>query len=760
MTLSVLLVSFLTFVQLNCENLFDCKDDSVTNDNEYLPGSPRKWTTYRYWNKLNNLSREIISCGEDSTGNILPDFVTLCEVENDSVLHDLTRRSMLRNAGYEYIVTSSSDERGIDVALLYKQFSFAPISHRSLKVKMPYGERNSRDILYVSGRIITDDTLHIFVVHSPSRYGGEKATRPLRMATAEVLCEAVDSIRRLSPNAMIIASGDFNDEANDPALKRIKKNGLINTCTTYWGKGKGPRGENGAKDTYKYRGRWQSIDHILASPSMNDKLQWVRLNDKSFLLTEDTKYGGVKPRRTYVGYRYDNEGYSDHLPLIARFGITTTLSNNTSSTTSTQQDKSESKSIVSSLTPVALGYSKTSVNTTVFRNNSVVTDGDTQYICFYDTLGYVTLGKRNVSSKEWALHRTQYKGNVKDAHNVISMMVDGDGYLHLSFDHHGHPLRYCRSIAPHSLELSDRESMTGIDENNVTYPEFYRLSNGDLLFAYRSGSSGRGNLVLNRYSTKTRTWHRVQDILIDGENKRNAYWQLYVDARDIIHLSWVWRETWHVETNHDLCYAQSTDGGKTWKKSNGEQYTLPIRHDNAEYAWRIPQNSELINQTSMSADEDGNPYIATYWRDSTSTIPQYRLVWHDGNRWHSSQVGNRTTPFSLKGGGTKMIPIARPRLVVHEGRAAYIFRDEERGSRVTMAYTDNLISGQWQFTDLTTFPVDAWEPSYDTELWKTQRRLDIFVQHTKQGDGERTSNNAPTPVYVLEVDGISPKEQR
>ena len=179
-------------------------------------------------------------------------------------------------------------------------------------------------------------------------------------------------------------------------------------------------------------------------------------------------------------------------------------------------------------------------------------------------------------------------------------------------------MNYCRSIAPHSLELGEKEPMTGVDEGNVTYPEFYLLSGGDLLFAYRSGSSGRGNLVMNRYSLKEKKWSRVQDVLIDGENKRNAYWQLYVDELGTIHLSWVWRETWHVETNHDLCYARSFDNGVTWYKANDKKYDLPIRLGNAEYACRIPQNSELINQTSMSADAGGNPYIASYWRDPDS----------------------------------------------------------------------------------------------------------------------------------------------
>lgn len=403
------------------------------------------------------------------------------------------------------------------------------------------------------------------------------------------------------------------------------------------------------------------------------------------------------------------------------------------------------------LVKVGEGYSRTSVNTTVFRNNSLVTRGDEQYISYYDAEGFLVLGKRKLKSDQWTLHRTQYKGNVADAHNIISMMLDGDGYLHLSFDHHGHPLNYCRSLAPYSLELGEKEPMTGVDEGNVTYPEFYSLAGGDLLFVYRSGSSGRGNLVMNRYSVKEKRWSRVQDVLIDGEEQRNAYWQLYVDERGTIHLSWVWRETWMVETNHDLCYARSSDNGVTWQKANGEPYELPIRAANAEYACRIPQESELINQTSMSADAKGNPYIASYWRDPDSDVPQYRIVWHDGRQWHSRQVSERIAPFSLKGGGTKRIPMARPRIVVDGKKLFYLFRDEERGGRVSMAHTTDVAGGSWQVTDLTDFSVDAWEPSHDTELWKLKRRLHLFVQHVKQGDGEQTVDFPPQPVYVLEL---------
>ncbi|MCM1022150.1 MAG: BNR repeat-containing protein [Muribaculum sp.] len=402
------------------------------------------------------------------------------------------------------------------------------------------------------------------------------------------------------------------------------------------------------------------------------------------------------------------------------------------------------------LSQVAPGYSATSVNTAVFRANSVVSHGDWQYVAFYDPDGYVTIGRRRHNSQKWEVKRSQHKGNVRDGHNIISIGVDGKGVLHASFDHHGNPLRYCRSVKPGSIELGPLEEMTGKNEHKVTYPEFYTLPWGDMLFVFRSGVSGGGDMVINRYDTKTGKWSRVHDVLLDGEGKRNAYWQMCMGDDGALHLSWVWRETWMVETNHDLCYARSTDNGLTWQRSDGTTYQLPITESTAEVAWKIPQKSELINQTSMAANAAGNPVIATYWREQGDSIPQYRLVEFDGNKWSMQQVSNRKTPFSLSGGGTKMIPISRPRIAVNGNEVYYIFRDQERGSKVTIAHRE-AGSDKWTLTDMTLFSVDAWEPSFDTQLWRNKHRLSVYVQKTGQGDGERTTSMAPQPVYVLDV---------
>lgn len=404
------------------------------------------------------------------------------------------------------------------------------------------------------------------------------------------------------------------------------------------------------------------------------------------------------------------------------------------------------------LVPVDKGWANNSVNTTIFRKNSLVTHENIQFIAYYNADGFLTLGKRNIYKKDWTIHKTQYKGNVNDAHNVISIMVDGEGFLHVAWDHHGHPLRYAKGKTPLSLELGEKEPMTGQLETNITYPQFFCMLNGNLIFMYRDGQSGRGNLVINHYDVKTKSWSQKQSNLIDGQNQRNAYWQACVDNKGIIHLSWVWRETWDVSTNHDLCYARSSDFGLTWEKSNGEKYALPITKDNAEYICYIPQNRELINQTSITTDKKGEVYIATYWRDEDLQVPQYRVIYSDNGKWKNINTGFRSTPFSLNGGGTKKIPISRPQIVAKDKKVYVLFRDEERDSKVSVAICNNLTKNKWNIHDLTDFSVGSWEPSYDTELWRKSDKLYLFVQHTEQVDGEGKANIPPKMIYVLEVD--------
>lgn len=311
--IGLLLLSLFTFVELNCENLFDTRHDSLRHDEEYLPASALRWTPQRYWRKLNHIGKAILSCGELDSGMMVPDMVILTEVENDSVMHDLTRRSLLRGAGYSYVITSGPDIRGIDVALMFSPYAFRLINNHAIRVEPPAGFRPTRDILYASGELIGGDTLHVFALHAPSRRGGEAATRIYRMQVAQRVAEAVDSVRHCNRHPLILIAGDFNDYTGDASLQFLETHGVREVSAQ-------ASGRHGAMGTYRYHGVWASLDHVLCNAALTAHLHSCYVNDMPFLLVDDEKFGGKKPRRNYLGPKYLN-GYSDHLPLVTIFSF-------------------------------------------------------------------------------------------------------------------------------------------------------------------------------------------------------------------------------------------------------------------------------------------------------------------------------------------------------------------------------------------------------------------------------------------------------
>lgn len=410
-------------------------------------------------------------------------------------------------------------------------------------------------------------------------------------------------------------------------------------------------------------------------------------------------------------------------------------------------------------TNVGQGWANNSVNTVIFRQNAITTFKDQQFTAYYDEASNLVLAKRFVEDDTWEVMKTSYKGNTKDAHNAISIAVDGAGFLHVSWDHHDTSLRYAVSTTPLGLELGEEQKMTGKEEEKVSYPQFYNLRNGNLLFLYRSGQSGRGVLIANIYNLMDKKWSQIHKNLIDGEDQRNAYWQAFVDEKGDIHLSWVWRETWDVSTNHDIAYAVSRDNGITWEKTTGEKYKLPITATSAEYAWKVPENSSLINQTSITADAQGNPYIANYWNEKG--ITQYHIVYYSEGIWKKENTGLRNSFFQLGGGGTKRLPVSRPEILVNAEKNSLLtyllFRDEERGNKISLAYKDLASTDQWKIKDLTSHSVGEWEPNFDKDLFREKKKLHIFVQKVTQVDGEGLASEPATPVQILEINRLPTK---
>ncbi len=304
----------------NVENFFDCNQDSIGVPTEFSPTGMRGWSYTRYRDKRNNIAKVIASLGEWTP----PALVALCEIENQHVLEDLTLHSPLRSLHYQIIHFESPDPRGIDVALLYQPKVFRPIHQEPIRIHFPNRPyQHTRDILYVAGTTLGKDTLHVFVNHFPSRYGGEVESEDSRLFVASVLRHKVDSLFQINSKANILIMGDFNDYPDNRSIEKvlqalpdnsaIRPKQLYNLFyTTHTAK------KNGS---YKHNGEWGMLDQMIVSTNLLTDTLHVHTTFASahifmpdFLLEDETKGFGQKPFRTYIGMKYHG-GFSDHLPV-------------------------------------------------------------------------------------------------------------------------------------------------------------------------------------------------------------------------------------------------------------------------------------------------------------------------------------------------------------------------------------------------------------------------------------------------------------
>ncbi len=239
-------------------------------------------------------------------------------------MEDLVKYSSLKEFGYRYVMTDSPDPRGIDVALLYQRDRFRLLDHQAIRI--PVAEkrgRATRDILHVSGLVLSGDTLDVFVCHFPSRAGNNKERERFREEVARQLKHYTDSLLNIRETPALVIMGDFNDTPDSRAMRSVlgaePPRQEIDGYTLYNMMLKPfPKKNPG---TYKYQGSWEIIDHFIVSGTLLTGKDSLYTTEKDidicnlpFLLEKDEKYGGTKPFRTYHGMRYQG-GYSDHLPI-------------------------------------------------------------------------------------------------------------------------------------------------------------------------------------------------------------------------------------------------------------------------------------------------------------------------------------------------------------------------------------------------------------------------------------------------------------
>ncbi len=314
-------VKIRTIAFYNVENLFDIENDSLTFDDDRTPSGKDGWTQTRYAQKIENISKVLSQIGS-IVSKTSPDIIGLCEVENITVIEDLINHPNLEHKNYGIVHFDSPDERGIDVALIYKKSAFLPTSFASRRLLLQNKEGNrdyTRDQLVVGG-ILDDEQIYCIVNHWPSRSGGAARSKPNRIAAAKLNKRIIDSILKLDGSAKIISMGDLNDDPKDDSLKKVlkttgkKKNlepsSLYNPMEKLYRKGIG---------SLAYRDKWNLFDQIYFTANLlnkeNSSYRFWKANVFSapYLISNKGKYKGY-PFRTYAGGNYTG-GYSDHFPV-------------------------------------------------------------------------------------------------------------------------------------------------------------------------------------------------------------------------------------------------------------------------------------------------------------------------------------------------------------------------------------------------------------------------------------------------------------
>lgn len=380
----------------------------------------------------------------------------------------------------------------------------------------------------------------------------------------------------------------------------------------------------------------------------------------------------------------------------------------------------------------------------------LLTHGDQQFVAYYDDQRRMTVAQRRLAGdegpSEWSY--TVLPESVGwDSHNGIVMAVDGQDFLHLSGNMHGHKLVYFRSTRPLDASSLERvERMTGDLESRVTYPVFLRDHGDRLLFTYRDGGSGSGNQIYNAYDLESKRWTRLIDRpLLDGEGARNAYPMLPVRGNDgWFHLVWVWRDTPDCATNHSPSYARSSDL-VNWTTWAGDPLELPITLGaDGVIVDPVPAGGGVINGNVRVGFGLNDQVIVTYHKhDEAGCTQVYNARLTDAG-WDIRRTSDWNYRWEFSGGGSIPFEIRVSAVRVDgDGRLVQPFSHAKFGS------------GVWVL-DPDTLAVTATEPAppgYPPEL--TQPESDFSGMQVRWTSDAGTSPD-PRVRYVLRWETLGP----
>lgn len=303
----------------NLENYYDTLNDPDKNDDEFTPNGANAYTPAVFHKKVQNLIEVISIMGKEQTIDGLA-FLGVAEIENAEVLKTLCNQTPLKAKNWKVVHFEGPDERSVDCGFLYNPSLFKVLGSRSLTVPVEPGDRPTRDVLYVYGKL-AGDPVHVFVNHWPSRRGGESATREKRKIAAGVSKRIIDSLMSIDPLTKVIVMGDLNDDPINESVTKVlatqwkkedvKSGGLFNPWTSFYKRGIG---------TMAYQDTWGLFDQIIISygyikrsaPGL--KFKEAEVFQRPFMVEKFGQYKGY-PKRSYSNGVW-NDGYSDHYPTI------------------------------------------------------------------------------------------------------------------------------------------------------------------------------------------------------------------------------------------------------------------------------------------------------------------------------------------------------------------------------------------------------------------------------------------------------------
>ncbi len=356
---------------------------------------------------------------------------------------------------------------------------------------------------------------------------------------------------------------------------------------------------------------------------------------------------------------------------------------------------------------------------------ALLTNGERQYVSFYDAERELTAGARLVTEDKW--HFVKLPETVGwDSHNYITMALDDNGCIHLCANMHASKLVYFRMSKPGDIDSFERiEQMTGRNEDRCTYPSFIRGPSREFIFTYRSGYSGNGDQYYNVYDHKTRTWKRLMDApLTSGEGLMNAYFSpMPLGPDGYYHIAWVWRDHGGCETNHDVSYARTKDL-VNWETGSGRKLDLPIKLSAADIVDPVPAKGGAINGNVRLGFDSKKRVIVSYHKYDEKGLTQvYNARLEDGV-WKVYKTSSWDYRWEFSGGGAIAFEVrVGPVAVGRDGRLMQSYTHIKYGR------------GHWVLDEATLKPLETIQDAPPSaKAQKTMEAPDNTMKPQRCGD--------------------------